>query len=185
MSSQETVIVDSSLGFREAIAGTEAPPFVIATLCLFDVRYYSEDDRLHQGQLVTHRSVQAELTDIFDLIRKTRFPVAKVLPIVQYGWLDEASMADNNTSAFNYRFIAGSSRLSYHATGLAIDINPARNPVIYADGSSLPPCAVYNPPIPGTLTPDSPILQAFIARGWRWGGNFPGWHDYHHFEKPR
>jgi hypothetical protein len=132
---------------------------------------------------VVHQNVQQELTELFTLIRAVRFPVAKVIPIVYYGWSDEASMADNNTSAFNYRCVAGSDRLSNHATGLAIDINPGQNPVIYADGLSLPPGARYAPEVPGTLIRESPIMQALLSQGWRWGGDFPGSKDYHHLEK--
>lgn len=39
-------------------------------------------------------------------------------------------MSDNNTSAFNYRTIAGTDRLSKHGQGLAVDINPRYNPCV-------------------------------------------------------
>lgn len=179
----EEIIVDSQLSFPAAIAGTAAPRTVIRGLCLLDVRYVSFDGRLHQGQLVVHRHLQEEVAGIFAVIRAIGFPVARVVPIVQYRWSDEASMADNNTSAFNYRRVAGATRLSRHATGQAIDINPGQNPVIYADGVSLPPGAVYNPQAPGTLSPDCPTLQEFLSRGWQWGGYFKSPKDYHHLEK--
>ncbi len=179
----EEIIVDSRLNFPAAIHGTAAPPAIIKDLCLLPVRYYSFDGRLHQGQLVVHQCLLEELTDIFAVIRATCFPVAKVVPIVHYGWSDEASMADNNTSAFNYRLVAGTTRLSRHATGQAIDINPGQNPVIYADGVSLPPGAVYAPQAKGALTPDGLIMQEFLSRGWQWGGDFQCLKDYHHFEK--
>jgi peptidoglycan L-alanyl-D-glutamate endopeptidase CwlK len=181
--SPEEMIVDSRLSFTAAIAGTEAPRTVIEELSLLDVCYVSFDGRVHQGQLVVHRRLQDELAEIFAVIRAIGFPVAKVVPIVQYGWSDEASMAENNTSAFNYRRVAGANRLSRHATGQAIDINPGQNPVIYTDGVSLPPGAMYAPRAPGTFTPDSPLLQAFLLRGWQWGGDFQGLKDYHHWEK--
>ena len=181
--SPKAMIVDSRLSFPAAIAGTMAPRAIIEALCLLDVRYFSFDGKLHQGQLVVPRRLQKELAEIFTVIRATGFPVAKVVPIVQYGWLDEASMADNNTSAFNYRLVAGVNRLSRHAAGQAIDINPGQNPVIYSDGVSLPPGAVYDPQTPGTFNPDSPLMHEFLVRGWQWGGDFPGLKDYHHWEK--
>ncbi|MCX5831389.1 MAG: M15 family metallopeptidase [Deltaproteobacteria bacterium] len=181
--SPDEIIVDSRLSFQAALAGTAAPPVITKELCLLEVRYWSFDGRLHQGQLVVNQRLQEELADIFAIIRAARFPVAKVIPVVYYGWSDEASMADNNTSAFNYRLIAGATRLSRHATGQAIDINPRQNPVIYADGVSLPPGAVYAPQAPGTLSPDSAIMQALLSRGWQWGGDFQGLKDYHHLEK--
>ncbi|MDP2267595.1 MAG: M15 family metallopeptidase [Deltaproteobacteria bacterium] len=181
--SPEAIIVDSRLSFEDAIAGTAAPRAVIEELCLLDVRYVAFDGNVHQGQLVVHRCLQEELAEIFSLIRAIGFPVAKAVPVVHYGWSDEASMADNNTSAFNYRPVAGTTRLSRHATGQAVDINPGQNPVIYADGVSLPPGAVYAPQAQGTLTRDSLIRQEFLLRGWQWGGDFQGRKDYHHFEK--
>jgi len=181
--SPEEVIVDSRLSFAEAIVGTTAPPAIIEELSLLEVRYYSFDGRLHQGQLVVHKHLHIELADLFAIIRASGFPVARVVPIVHYGWFDEASMADNNTSAFNYRLVAGSTRLSRHATGQAIDINPGQNPVIYPDGRLLPPGAGYFPAAQGTLAPDSRIMQEFLARGWQWGGDFHALKDYHHFEK--
>lgn len=179
----EQVIVDSRLRFMEALAGTTAPPAIIKTLCLLEVCYYAFDGRLHRGQLVVHRRLTEELRDIFTIIRESRFPLGKVVPIVHYRWSDEASMADNNTSAFNYRLVAGTTRLSRHAGGLAIDINPRQNPVIYADGRSLPPGAPYLLQAPGTIAGESPLQQAFASRGWLWGGAFRNVKDYHHFEK--
>ncbi len=181
-SEKEEIIVDSRLSFAEAIAGTEAPGDVMEELCLLTVSYYSFDDRLHRGQLVVHRDVREEVRSIFELVRITRFPLGKVIPVVRYGWSDEDSMADNNTSAFNYRYIAGTTRLSRHAHGRAVDVNPRQNPVVYADGRILPAGAVYEPRERGALA-GGIVLEAFLSRGWHWGGNFGNLKDYHHFEK--
>ncbi|MBA4396809.1 MAG: hypothetical protein C0394_05440, partial [Syntrophus sp. (in: bacteria)] len=154
------IIIDSRMTFAEAIAGTGAPVHVIRELCLVDVLYYSFDGRLHQGQLVAHQSVKQEVEEIFALIRRERFPIAKAVPIVKYGWSDSASMAANNTSALNYRRVAGTRRLSRHATGHAVDINPLQNPVIYRTGRISPKGAVYQPGTKGTLSEDSPVVRA-------------------------
>jgi len=62
-------------------------------------------------------------------------PLKKLLLIDEYGGDDDLAVADNNTSCFNYRVVAGSTKLSRHALGLAIDINPFYNPyVTYPDG---------------------------------------------------
>lgn len=183
-SQNEALHIDSDMSLDEAIAGTGAPEEVIRELCLVDVRYYSFDGKLHRGQLVVHRSVRQEVEEIFALILRERFPVAKAVPIVRYGWSDDASMSDNNTSAFNYRLIAGTQRLSRHATGHAVDINPLQNPVIYRDGRISPEDAVYRPGTEGTLSEDGPVVLAFIERGWRWGGHFETLTDLHHFQKP-
>lgn len=171
------------MSFAEAIAGTDAPPDVVGTLCLVEVRYWSFDGKLHLGQVVVHGELKRDLLEIFTLIENTGFKVAKAIPTVKYGWSDDRSMADNNSSAFNYRFIAGTQRLSLHALGRAVDINPFRNPVFYEDGVSAPPGAAYDLTAEGTLHEESPVVRAFKARGWRWGGNFDSVRDYHHFEK--
>lgn len=181
---QEGIIIDSRMTFAEAIAGTKAPDPVIRELCLADVLYYSFDGKLHQGQLVVHQSVRQEIEEIFALMRSERFPIAGAIPIVRYGWSDNASMAANNTSAFNYRTVARTRRLSRHATGHAIDINPIQNPVIYPSGRISPKGAVYQPGAAGTLWEDSPVVRAFLERGWRWGGHFESMMDAHHFQKP-
>jgi len=181
---QGGIIVDSRMSFTEAIEGTKAPEHVIRELCLADVLYYSFDGKLHQGQLIVHQSVRQDVEEIFALMRGERFPVARVIPIVHYGWSDNASMVANNTSAFNYRWVAGTRRLSRHATGHAVDINPIQNPVIYQDGRISPKDARYQPGIAGTLSEDGSVVRAFIDRGWCWGRHFKSMMDHHHFQKP-
>jgi peptidoglycan LD-endopeptidase CwlK len=178
------IMLDIRMGFDEALAGTLAPPEVINTLSLLDVLYYSFDGKLHQGQLVIRDQLRDEIGQIFARIRALRFPVEKIVPVVRYGWSDLASMADNNTSAFNYRVIAGTNRLSSHAYGMAVDINPRQNPVIYEDGSVLPAGAAYDPQASGSFHPDCAVLREFLSLGWKWGGDFSSFKDYHHFEKP-
>jgi len=70
---------------------------------------------------VKKKVLEQDLRDIFALILAIRVPVLKVIPVVKYRWSDDASMADGNTSAFCYRFIAGSDKLSNHASGRAIN----------------------------------------------------------------
>lgn len=176
-------ITDSALTFAEAVDGSPAPPEVIAALDLVEVRYRAFDGRLHAGQLVVHRDLVADVREIFAMIERTRFPVAKAVPIVRYAWSDDASMADNNASGFNYRLIAGTRKLSWHALGRAVDINPRLNPMIYGDGRIAPPGASYRPGAPGTFFPGQFLLEAFRKRGWTWGGDFISLKDYHHFEK--
>src|ERR687891_28556 len=59
--------------------------------------------------------------------------------IVHYGADDRRSMKADNTSAFNCRFVAGTTRWSMHAYGKAIDLNPIENP--YVSGSHVSPPA--------------------------------------------
>jgi len=179
-----TAFVDSKMTFEEATAGTKAPREIINKLCLIDVRYHTFDGQLHQGQLIIHQEVKMDIAEIFGFIEQTAFPVFQVVPIVKYDWSDDLSMADNNTSAFNYRLVLGTDRLSNHAFGRALDINPYLNPVIDEDGRIDPPGARYLPNRAGTFDDSHPVVREFLNRGWRWGGHFKPKKDYHHFDKP-
>ena len=90
-------------------------------------------------------------------------------------------MLANNTSAFNYRTIAGTTRLSNHATGRAIDINPMLNPFM-RDAYVAPSGATYDTKISGTVT--EKIAEIFKSRGWSWGGDWTDRKDWQHFERP-
>lgn len=181
--SQE-IIVDSEMSFEESIKGTKAPQEVIETICLLNVSYYSIDKKLHRGQLLVAKEVKGDIEQVFELILKDKFLVNKCIPIVKYNWSDSASMADNNSSAFCYRTIAGTDRLSNHALGRAVDINPMFNPVIEKSGIT-PTGGEYNPSKPGTLHAQSAINIKFKELGWNWGGDFNSYKDYHHFDKKK
>lgn len=175
-------IIDSNVDFDEAIAGLSIPQTTLENLRIVDVYYYGFDEKLHKGQLVVHKDVVLDIIEIFEFIRESRFPVEKVIPISKYDWSDEKSMKDNNTSAFNYRFISGSRVISNHAAGLAIDINPRQNPYI-KNGSSLPSDCIYDTTKAGTISSSSQLVKEFKQRGWSWGGDWKSLKDYQHFEK--
>lgn len=177
------IIVDSELGLSESLRGTEAPEEIIRALVIVPVTYWSFDAILHRGQIIVHEDVALDITEIFSLIQKLKFPVAKVIPIVHYKWDDDRGMADNNTSAFNYRVIYGTEKLSNHSYGRAIDINPLFNPYIARDGSIHPKGTTYNINRQGTLRENDKIVSAFLDRGWTWGGHWSDRKDWQHFEK--
>jgi len=146
--------------------------------------YYSFDGKKHQGQLIVNSDLEDDVYEIFALIEQLKFPVGKVIPVVIYAWDDHKSMAANNTSGFNFRVIEGTTKLSMHSLGKAVDINPVQNPVIYPNGLIVPEGAIYEPQKTGTFIAANPIVQEFVKCGWHWGGNFDQPKDYHHFEKP-
>jgi len=174
-------IIDSSLTLAAALDGEAIPDAVRRDLTLTTVSYWSFDHRMHRGQIVIHKDLASDVQAIFQELRKRRFPIARVVPTVRYGWSDEASMADNNTSGFNYRCVPGKTTLSNHAFGRAIDINPVQNPYLQ-NGLATPPGAVYDPAQPGTIM-DGPIVRAFERRGWHWGGRWRAAFDWQHFDK--
>jgi len=177
------VIIDCNYSFEEATAGTNAPKEVLNELTLIPVRYYSTDNKIHMGQLLTNKEIADNLIEIFDFILKLKFPIAHVIPIVKYDWDDNKSMTDNNSYSFCYR----NTEFSKHAIGMAVDINPFFNPMRWKDDYKYrvnkPIGAVYNPARQGTFSASNPVVLEFEKHGFRWGHNFTTKFDDHHFEK--
>jgi len=174
------------------------PDSVFNNLITLELQYFSFDKNakvdthnLHQGVIVINKSIKEDIIFIFEELKKNKFPIQKVIPVNQYGlnedstgWNDMLSMADNNTSGFNYRNITQSNILSPHAFGLAIDINPLFNPYVkYNDKimSVEPKNAFYDLTRPGTVT-DEVVTGLFDQRGWVWGGRWNNPVDYQHFD---
>ncbi|MGL4465086.1 MAG: M15 family metallopeptidase [Planctomycetia bacterium] len=184
-------IVDCAFTEAEAFDGLspDCPPAIRDRQVVLTVTYFGFDSKIHRGQIVVDQDLAGDVEAVFAVALKTKFPLRSVVPVSHpryrkdRTWSDDLSMAANNTSSFNYRAITGGKTLSNHALGRAVDVNPLQNP--YIKGKIvLPPGAKYDPSVPGTLTPDHPVTKAFLARGWKWGGDWTGRPDYQHFEKP-
>ncbi len=169
------------MSLDEALAGKDIPKDIKDSLTLVTVPYVSFDAEILEGQLVVHAELTEDVQRIFAVLCGMRFPIERMLPIVAYEWDDNASMEANNSSAFNYRFIAGTDRLSNHSFGRALDINPMQNPYTQYDGTVVPSGARYDPAQPGTVTQE--VAAVFKSRGWVWGGDWDGHTDWQHFEK--
>ncbi|MDR0646282.1 MAG: M15 family metallopeptidase [Elusimicrobiota bacterium] len=159
----------------------------IDELHLLEIKYYGFDWKAHKGEIIAHKKVAAELLDIFEELFEEKYPIEKVRLIDYYNADDEKSMADNNTSAFCWRNATLKKELSYHALGLAVDINPLYNP--YVKGNVVEPIQAKkyldrNKKIKGLISgPQDAAVQAFKKRGWIWGGEWQSLKDYQHFEK--
>lgn len=188
----ENPILDNDMTEREAFDGLDpnCPDEIRTRQKVVTVLYYSFDKKIHRGQLVIDGELENDIKKAFDVMLKEKFPIQSAIPISHKRfrkdgrWDDDLSMAANNTSAFNYRLIAGGTKLSNHAYGRAIDINPVQNPNIKGQ-IVLPHGAEYDPRAEGTITADHPITRAFLRLGWEWGGNWDTRKDYQHFEKPQ
>ncbi|NLZ95460.1 MAG: M15 family metallopeptidase, partial [Bacteroidales bacterium] len=177
----DTIIIDSRYTFEEAIEGANAPQTLIDELKLIDITYISTDEKVHRGQILTNKRIATDIKEIFQLMLEQEFVIEKAIPIVAYNWSDSLSMADNNTYSFCYRNIS----YSFHAKGMAIDINPRFNPLRWKieDLPSQPHGAVLDTTVNGTLYPNHPIVKEFRKRGFRWGHYFSKFWDDHHFDK--
>ncbi|WP_231995574.1 M15 family metallopeptidase [Mycobacterium sp. 1274756.6] len=146
------------------------------------------DQETHRGELIVHRDVVDEVIAIFADLHRMGYPIERMRTVERYpGADDEASMRDNNTSAFNCRRIPGSGNWALHAYGRAIDVNPLLNPYLDSDGVQPGNAEVYLDRTridPGLLHDGDAAVRAFTDRGWTWGGHWRSPVDYQHFELP-
>jgi D-alanyl-D-alanine carboxypeptidase-like protein len=162
-------------------AGCPVGPARLRTVRL---AYWGFDGRAHLGKLVVNRSVTRDVVRVFRRLYGARFPIRRMVPVSKYRGSDDASMAADNTSAFNCRFVSGANRRSIHASGLAIDVNPVENPYVSGSRVSPPAGRPYADRAlvrPGMAVPDGILVKAFASVGWAWGGWFTRSPDYQHF----
>ncbi len=172
-------------------ANLENPAITLDELSYVHVLYWDFDGNSAEGELICNQAIAQDLVEIFHELYKAEYQIEKMQLIDAYGGDDDLSMADNNTSCFNYRVVSGSSSLSRHAYGLAIDINPLYNPYItynkdqtinvspaagedYADRSKA---------FPYKIDEDDLCCRLFKEHGFTWGGNWNSCKDYQHFQK--
>ena len=102
----------------------------LADLRYLRLSYVDFEDHEQVGELVCNKAIAEDLLAIFKDLYEARYPIRSIRLIDDYGGDDEASMAADNTSCFNYRKKTGMRELSKHALGLAVDINPFENPYV-------------------------------------------------------
>ena len=160
-------------------------PVALADLRLVTATYWGFDKRAHTGRIVVHRDVAADVLAVLRRLYAARFPIRRMVPVDAYGGSDFSSIEADNTSAFNCRYVDGTTRWSEHAYGRAIDLNPIENPYVTAGGTtshrasrSFLRRAPYRP---GMAVEGGAVVRAFDAVGWGWGGRWSGARDYQHF----
>ncbi len=143
------------------------------------------------GEMICNKSIAEDLLEIFCELYQNGYQIESIRLIDEYNGDDTASMLANNTSCFNYRVVEGTTRLSNHAKGLAIDLNPFYNPYItynkdgsinispegseaYADRASA---------FPYKIDENDLAYKLFKEHGFTWGGNWNSVKDYQHFER--
>ncbi|MBP3799532.1 MAG: M15 family metallopeptidase [Bacilli bacterium] len=180
----------------------ENPNIKLEDLRLIKLLYYDFNKKIKEGKIIVNKLIEEDILDIFTELYKNKYQLNSVNLVEDY-WCkdslttDKVSMANNNSSAFNYRIIDGKDYLSYHALGLAVDINPINNPYITnkngkLDYDSLSEQEKYyalnrDKRNEHVITHDDLAYKLFIEHGFEWGGD---WNpeidpvDYQHFEKP-
>ena len=164
-------------------------PTPLTDLRYLHMTYLGFDHTAHTGEMVIHKTYAADITDVFHQLYQARWPIQRMRLIDDYHGHDNQSMANNNTSGYNCRHIAGTNTWSAHAYGAAIDINPAQNPYLTPTAIHPPTAAPYAhinrtptaPHHPGVIQAGDPAVTAFNHIGWQWGGQWPNPKDYQHF----
>lgn len=163
----------------------ENKPLSFDDLNYLTLNYYGFDGLIHEGEMIVDKRIASEVVDIFKEVYGKKYPIDKIRLIDEYNAVDNLSMADNNSSSFCYRTIANTSIVSNHGKGLAIDINPLQNPHVVGDTVNPKEGYVFadrsNIQM-GMIVEGDDLYNAFVKRGWSWGGHWKN-PDYQHFEK--
>lgn len=165
------------------------------TLCYLKMPHYNFEGQIQVGEMIVNKDVQEDVFRIFKGLFEAKYQIQSMYLIDNY-WTgdpsasDSASIDENNTSAFCYREITGGGKLSNHAYGRAIDLNPQQNPYVsYSTGSpkwshsNADAYIARDTGLPHVLTHDDLAFKLFTKYGFRWGGDWNNPKDYQHFDK--
>lgn len=157
-------------------------PVPLSELRYLRLRHWAFDGGPKIGELVVHEDAVPAISAAFTKLYAQQFTIRQMRLVDDYGGSDDGSVAADNTSAFNCRTVAGTSRWSQHSYGRAVDINPVENP--YVSGSEVSPAAAEayarrSPLRRGMIGTDA--VAAFRSQGWEWGGFWSSVKDYQHF----
>lgn len=149
------------------------------------------DGNEHEGEMIVNVHIAEDVLDILKQLYEADYPIEKIRLIDEYNADDEASMEDNNSSAFNFRFISHTTRVSKHGLGLAVDINTLYNPYTkIVDGERIvepvtgAPYLDRSADFPYKIDENDLCYRLFTEKGFEWGGSWEDRQDYQHFEIP-
>lgn len=154
---------------------------IIDSLSLVELDYRGYNNKIYTGQMIIHKDLVESTKLIFKrILKETDFPITSIIPLSFYNW--DKSLAYNNSSWFDWRFVYGTDEITDHAFGAAIDLNPLINPRI---GGTTHNTKSYNPNQKGTLFPSEPVVKIFKEAGWKWWWDWKRSKDYQHFYRPK
>ena len=153
------------------------------------VLHWDYDQQTHRGELICNKLIADKLINIFKELYRQHYPIEKIKLPDNYEADDEKQMADNNTSCFCFRNLPDTKKLSYHARGLAIDINTRYNPYVrYVNGKMVvqpkngKQYADRNKNFSYKIAKGDLCYRLFVQHGFTWGGSWKTLKDYQHFE---
>lgn len=155
------------------------------------VLYYNFKGIERYGELICNKAIAQDIVEIFYELYQNEYQIEQIRLIDEYSGDDTLSMLDNNTSCFNYRVVDGTSSLSKHALGLAIDINPFYNPYVifkndgttYISPQGSETYADRSKDFAYKIDENDLCYKLFKEHGFIWGGDWNSCKDYQHFQK--
>ncbi len=181
----QIVRLDASFADRLSQSWRPGCPVELTDLALITMPHWNYDGDIQEGELVVSAAHAEDVAAAFGRLYDARFPIQRMEIVDVYGGDDNASMAANNTSAFNCREVAWRPGVwSNHALGQAIDINPLVNPYVKGDTILPPEGAAFadrSVEATGGIYPDDIVVRAFVDIGWGWGGDWSSAKDWQHF----
>ena len=159
----------------------------LAELRYLQLAYYGFDGMPHMGEMVCNAAIAQDLLEIFRELYRAEYPIRSIRLVDDFDGSDEDSMRADNTSCFNYRTVSGQKKLSRHAMGMAVDVNPLENPYIDTRGAVHPeegaPYVDRTQDFPYKIDREDLCYRLFREHGFSWGGAWTRSKDYQHFEK--
>lgn len=160
-------------------------PVALEDLSYITMPYWGFDKRVHQGEMLIHRTVAQDVVEAFEKIYAAQFPIEEMRVINKFDRDSPSTGEQNITSGFTCRTIVGTSTLwSEHSKGYAIDINPFHNPYIRDDALFPELAEAYldrDDVRRGMIGKPGVVFDAFDAIGWGWGGDWTNREDWMHF----
>lgn len=189
--SEEVILRIAGLSYpRDSITNPAKDVIPLQDLRYVKIRYVDFDGKKQNGELICNQKIAQDLVEIFSELYDRQYPLASVRLVDDFGGDDLASMEADNTSCFNFREVTASGgrshKLSLHAYGLAVDLNPLYNPYV-KKGKILPqsaqPYANRKNANPYRIDHEDLAYKLFTSHGFTWGGDWKSLKDYQHFEK--
>lgn len=189
-------ITDDIFQSINGMSFVENPNISREQLRYLKVLHYNFNHEVQIGELIVNANIAEDVRNIFRELFEQQYEIQSMMLVDRF-WTgdgassDKNSIENNNTSAFNYRMIAGTDQLSNHAMGYAIDINPLQNPCVAynADGSFREVYRDMERYIDRAngeahmIGHEDICYQIFTRYGFTWGGDWTDPIDYQHFEK--
>lgn len=188
-------ISDEVFNYINGKSYQENPYVALSDLRYVKLLHYNFNHELQVGELIVAAELQSDYIGVFTELFQAEYEIKSMYLPDRY-WTgdptttDSASIDVNNSSCFMYRPATGSSKLSRHSYGRAIDINPQQNPYVsYTSGNPVWSHENANDYIdrttglPHVITEEDICYQIFTKYGFTWGGAWTNIKDYQHFQK--